>query len=213
MHIPDGFVSLPVNAAAFVAAGGACAYAVRRARQELGERQVPLLGVVAAAIFAGQMLNFSVAGGTSGHLLGAVLAAILLGPWSAAIVMTTVLAVQCLFFQDGGITALGANVLNMAVIGVFAGYAAYRLLGVLFPSRTGKLAATFLAAWLSVMASALAAAVELALSGALPLNVVLPAMAYWHALIGVGEGLITTAAVAYATRTNLVPAPSLAGKA
>jgi cobalt/nickel transport system permease protein len=213
MHLPDGFLNTPTWVGAAVLSTAAVGYAVRRTRAELGERQIPTLGVLAAFIFAAQMVNFPVAGGTSGHLLGAALAAILLGPWPAAIVLTTVLAVQTLFFQDGGITALGANVLNMAVIAVLAGYAAYRLLGALLPARTGKLAATFLAAWVSVMASAAAAALELAFSGTLPLSVVLPAMIYWHALIGLGEGLITTAVVAYATRVNLVPALSLADKA
>ncbi|MGE5552567.1 MAG: energy-coupling factor ABC transporter permease [Betaproteobacteria bacterium] len=213
MHIPDGFLSTPTWAGAAAVATVAVGYAVRRTQQQLGERQVPSLGVLAAFIFAAQMVNFPVAAGTSGHLLGAVLAAILLGPWSAAIVMTTVLAVQCLFFQDGGITALGANVLNMAVIGVFAGYSVYCLLGALFPGRKGRLAATFVASWVSVMASALAAGLELAFSGALPLHIVLPAMTYWHALIGLGEGLITTAVVAYATRIDLIPAPNCVEKA
>ncbi|MDI6870727.1 MAG: energy-coupling factor ABC transporter permease [Bacillota bacterium] len=212
MHIPDGFLDTKTWAGAAALAAAAVSYAVRRTRDELGERQIPTLGVLAAFIFAAQMVNFPIAGGTSGHLLGAVLAAVLLGPWSAMIIMTTVLGVQCLFFQDGGITALGANVLNMGVIGVFAGYGVYRLLGILFPTRTGRLAATFFAAWVSVMVSALAAAAELALSGTLPLTVALPAMLYWHAFIGLGEGMITVAVVEYATRTNLVPALGLAEK-
>src|SRR5690349_21906998 len=117
MHIPDGFLSPEVAAVTGVAAAGAVTHGVRRANATLDERRVPLLGVTAAFVFAAQMLNFPVAGGTSGHFLGAALAAILLGPWLACLVMTVVLAGQAFFFADGGITALGANVLNMGVLG------------------------------------------------------------------------------------------------
>lgn len=197
MHIPDGFLDTKTWVTTAALSTVAVGYAVRKTRDELGERQIPTLGVLAAFIFAAQMVNFPIVGGTSGHLLGAVLAAVLLGPWSASVVLTTVLAVQALFFQDGGITALGANVFNMGVVGVAVGYGVYRLVHAIVPSRTGKLAATFVAAWVSVVAASFAASVELAASGVLPFHVVVTAMTSWHVIIGLGEGVITTAVVAY----------------
>src|SRR5512136_2642456 len=122
MHIPDGFLSTLVSVIFWCLSVVALAYALRRVGKDLGERQVPLMGVLAAAIFAGQMLNFSVTGGTSGHLLGAALATILLGPWAAVLVMTIVVGAQALLFADGGLGALGANWLNMAVISVVVAY-------------------------------------------------------------------------------------------
>lgn len=197
MHIPDGFLDTKTWVTTAALSTAAVGYAVRKTRGELGERQVPTLGVLAAFIFAAQMVNFPIVGGTSGHLLGAVLAAVLLGPWSASIVMTTVLAVQALFFQDGGITALGANVFNMGVVGVAVGYGIYRLISGLAPNRTGKLVGTFVASWASVVAASLVASVELAASGTMPFRVALVAMTGWHVVIGLGEGIITTAVVAY----------------
>ncbi|HHW14542.1 MAG TPA: energy-coupling factor ABC transporter permease [Firmicutes bacterium] len=197
MHIPDGFLDTKTWVTTAALSAVALGYAVRKTRDELGERQIPALGVLAAFVFAAQMVNFPIVGGTSGHLLGAVLAAVLLGPWSASIIITTVLAVQALFFQDGGITALGANVLNMGVIGVAVGYGIYRLVYGITPNRTGRLVATFIASWASVVAASLAASVELAASGVLPFRVVAAAMLFWHVIIGLGEGVITTAVVAY----------------
>ena len=144
MHIPDGFLSLVVALAFWVLSVAAVSIALGRIRHELRERQVPLMGVLAAVIFAGQMLNFSVAGGTSGHLLGAALASILLGPWPAVLVMTSVISVQALVFQDGGLLALGANLFNMAVAGVFIAWGVYRLLIRLLPrARVSRLLAGF----------------------------------------------------------------------
>ncbi len=125
MHIPDGFLSTIVAIVFWAISVVVVAIALRRTGKDLGERQVPLMGVLAAALFAGQMLNFSVTGGTSGHLLGAAIATILLGPWAAVIVMTTVVSVQALIFQDGGLLALGANLFNMAVVGVAVAYFVY----------------------------------------------------------------------------------------
>src|SRR5512143_3753418 len=122
MHIPDGFLSVPVALVLWALSLIVIAYALRRANKDLGEKQVPLMGVLAAAIFAGQMLNFTVAGGTSGHLMGAAIATILLGPWAAVLVLTCVVSVQALIFQDGGLLALGANIFNMGVIGVMVAY-------------------------------------------------------------------------------------------
>ena len=198
MHIPDGFVSAPIAAAGFVAAGVALAVAVRLSNRRLEERLVPLMGVMAAFIFAAQMMNFPVAGGTSGHLLGAALVTILLGPSAAMIVMACVVGVQALIFQDGGVAAMGTNVFNMAVVPVVLSYAVYnglKPLGAL-NGAAGYLAA-FAAAWVSVEAAALFASLELTASGTSPLHVVLPAMLGVHAFIGIGEGLITVAALAF----------------
>jgi cobalt/nickel transport system permease protein len=206
MHIPDGFISVGTAVATYAGSAGAIAYSVRRSNQELHERQVPLMGVMAAFIFAAQMINFRVAAGTSGHLFGGALVAILLGPWAGTLVLTAVLAVQALVFQDGGLLALGANVFNMAVVGVWSAYGLYALLGRLMPGRRGAMVSGFLAAWASVVIAALLAALELALSGTSPLGVVAPAMGLIHMLIGVGEGLITVAVLAFvaATRKDLL---------
>jgi cobalt/nickel transport system permease protein len=207
MHIPDGFVNIPVAAATYVASGGSLAYAVRRTNEELGERQVPLMGVMGAFIFAAQMLNFPVAGGTSGHLIGGALATILLGPWAGMLIMTSVLVVQALIFQDGGLVALGANVFNMGVVACLVGHYAFiwlkRLLG---EGTQGVVISGFVAAWASVVAAAIACALELALSGTSALAVALPAMTLVHILIGIGEGLITVAVLVFlaATRRDLL---------
>ncbi len=209
MHIPDGFLSPPVAAVAALLALAAVARGLRVADATLDEARVPLLGLVAAFVFAAQMLNFPVAGGTSGHFLGATLAAVLLGPWLACLVLAVVLVVQAFAFADGGISALGANVLNMGVLGaLLAGYlllAAQRLLP---HTRRAFLASVAVVSWLAVMAGAAATSVELALSDTVPLGTVLPAMLGVHALIGVGEAVITVAAVSavLASRPDLVAA-------
>jgi cobalt/nickel transport system permease protein len=207
MHIPDGFLSVPVSIVLWLISIVVIAKALKNVRFELGDKQVPLMGVLAAAIFAGQMLNFSVTGGTSGHLLGAALATILLGPWSAVIVMTSVVSVQALLFQDGGILALGANIFNMAIIGVFVSFFMFRLLkNFAGKSREGLLISGFVTAWISIFIASLACAIQLALSGTSPANIAIPAMAAIHALIGIGEGLITAGALAFllATRKDLI---------
>jgi len=207
MHIPDGFLSLGTAVAAWVLAIAVLAYAVARTNRQLGEKQVPLMGVMAAFIFAAQMLNFPVAGGTSGHLIGGALVAILLGPWAGMLVMTAVVAVQALLFQDGGLLALGANVLNMGVIACLVGYYVYAALQrVLSDGHWANLGSAFVAAWCSVFVTSVVCALQLGISGSSPIQVALPAMAGVHALIGVGEGLITVAALAFitATRRDLV---------
>ena len=205
MHIPDGFLSAPVSLVLWALSLIVIAYALRRANKDLGDKQVPLMGVLAAAIFAGQMLNFAVAGGTSGHLLGAALATILLGPWAAVLVMTTVVGVQALIFQDGGLLAMGGNLFNMAVIGVFVSYFVYRTVQRLSGGQKwGVFAGGVLAAWSSIFIASLAAALQLALSGTSPANLSIPAMGGIHAVIG--EALITLGALAflYATRRDLL---------
>ena len=207
MHIPDGFLDNGVAAAVAVPAVAAVGYGVHRAGKTLDDRKVPLLGVTAAFIFAVQMLNFPVAGGTSGHLLGGALAAILLGPWLACIVMAVVISGQAFVFADGGITALGANVFNMGVVGALGIGAAMIAARHLLPrSRAVFLSVAAVGAWASVMLGALLCSVELGISGTVPFATVLPTMLGVHALIGVGEAVITVAAVAavLATRPDLI---------
>ena len=203
LHIPDGFLSAPVSLVGWVVTIGAVAYAARRAERTMSDRAVPLMGVMAAFIFATQMMNFPVAGGTSGHLLGGGLAAILLGPWAAIIVMAAVVGLQALLFQDGGLVVLGANIFNMGILTVAVGYGTFRLLAPF--ARTGSagfIAAAFIAAALSVEVSAIATALQLAVSGTSPLSVALPAMAGVHLLIGLGEGAITAAALSFIRATS-----------
>jgi cobalt/nickel transport system permease protein len=211
MHIPDGFLSVPVALFLWAISAIVVGYALRRANRDLGERQVPLMGVLAAAIFAGQMLNFTVTGGTSGHLLGAALATILLGPWASVLVLTTVVSVQALIFQDGGLLALGGNMFNMAVIGVAVSYMVYRTVQRISANRRwGLWVGGFAAAWFSIVAAALACAIELAASGTSPANIAIPTMGAIHMLIGIGEGLITVGALAFlqAARPDLLQATS-----
>jgi len=207
LHIPDGFLSAGVAACCGLAAIAAVGWGLRVANVDLDEARVPLLGVLAAFIFAAQMLNFPIAGGTSGHFLGATLAAVLLGPWLACLVLAVVIVVQAFAFADGGVSALGANILNMGALGaLLAGYlvaAAGRLLP---RTRVAFLGAAGVASWLAVMAGAAATSVELAASDTVPLATSLPAMLGVHAVIGVGEAVITVAAVSavLAARPDLV---------
>jgi cobalt/nickel transport system permease protein len=209
MHIPDGFLSNEVALACAVPAVAAVGYGLRRADVDLDDRRVPLLGVTAAFVFAAQMLNFPVAGGTSGHFLGAALAALLLGPWLAGLVLAVVLIAQAFVFADGGLTALGANVFNMGVIGgVVVGALMVGVRRVLPDTRAALLGVAAGGAWLAVVAGSAACAVELALSGTVPLGTVLPAMLGVHAVIGIGEAVITAAAMSavLVSRPDLVPA-------
>jgi cobalt/nickel transport system permease protein len=207
MHIPDGFLSVPMAIILWIVSILVVGYALKRVSADLGERQVPIMGVLAAAIFAGQMLNFAVAGGTSGHLIGAALVTIILGPWAATLVLTCVITIQALIFQDGGLLVLGANIFNMAIVGVSVAYMVFRTTRKLVGNRPwGLLAGGFLAAWASVEIAALGTALELGLSGTSPANIAIPAMGGIHALIGIGEGLITIGALAFLrlTRSDLL---------
>ena len=206
MHIPDGFLSIAISVICWVITIVTLGIAISRTNKSLEERQVPLMGVMAAFIFAAQMINFPVAGGTSGHLLGGALAAITLGPWAGMLVMTAVIAVQGLLFQDGGLVVMGANILNMGLLTAAVGYGLYR--SAIGSNRTIKLAVAGVAAWLSVMTGALATSLELWLSGTANLQVVVPAMLVVHALIGLGEALITVAALSFILRTR----PDLLGE-
>jgi cobalt/nickel transport system permease protein len=200
LHIPDGFLSLSISIIFWVITIGLIGLSVRRTQGELGERQVPLMGIMAAFIFAGQMINFPVAGGTSGHFLGGALAAIVLGPWAGMLVMTAVIGLQALLFQDGGLLVMGANIFNMGLVTALIGYGLYR--GVAGQSRGLRFAVAGIAAWLSVMAGALFTGLQLWLSGTSPLEIVMPAMLGVHALIGLGEALVTVAALAFITQVR-----------
>ena len=201
MHIPDGFLSAPVAAgygALSVLGIGVACYRLRAAR----ERNRALLGVSAAFIFAAQMVSFPVAAGTSGHLVGAVLAVALLGLPSAIVVMTSVLIVQCFVFGDGGLFALGANVFNMALVSCVVGACCYRLSRGRSPSQTRRVASVAFAAWCATVAGAASCAEQLALSGAASWALVVPTALGIHALIGIGEAVITALIVAAVLRVR-----------
>ena len=206
LHIPDGFLSITVSVVCWVISVTLISMAVSRTNKSLGEKQVPLMGIMAAFIFAAQMINFPVAGGTSGHLLGGALAAIVLGPWAGMLVMTAVIAVQGLLFQDGGLLVMGANILNMGLLTAAIGYGLYHSL--MNKSQTVRLVMAGIAAWLSVMAGALATSLQLWLSGTSNLQTVVIAMLSVHTLIGIGEALITVSALAFIFRTR----PDLLGE-
>ena len=191
MHIPDGFIDVKTAVASGALAATGVGAALWQAKRTLPARRVPLLGVTAAFVFAAQMLNFPVAGGTSGHLVGGVLAAVLLGPGAAIIVLTTVLLVQCFLFADGGVTALGANIFNMGLVNVFVGYAIYRGVRRLVTGQRGLVLAAAFASWCATVLAAICCAGEIAWSGKVPWRLVFPAMTGVHMLIGIGEGAIT----------------------
>ena len=209
MHVPDGFINAPVSAAAGVVAAGAVAVGLRGARRELDERTAPLAGLVAAFIFAVQMLNFPVAAGTSGHLLGGALAAILVGPYTGVLVIAVVLLMQGVLFADGGLTALGVNITVMGVVTVLVAYALFRGLAKLLPrTRRSVTVASFVAALVSVPAAAAVFTLLYAIGGTtdVPTGKVLTAMVGVHTLIGLGEAVITmlTVGAVVAVRPDLV---------
>ena len=199
-HIPDGFLDAKTLAVTAGLAAVGVTTAVRLAQAQLPPRRVPLLGVTAAFVFAAQMVNFPVAGGTSGHLLGGTLAAVLLGPSGAVLVMTAVLTLQSLIFADGGVLALGANIFNMGMVSGVGGYYVYR--GVRLLGAYGSVAAVPVAAWCGTVMAAIATAGELSLSGVVPWSVGVLAMAGVHMVMGVGEALITTLVVLAISRTR-----------
>src|SRR5918996_2797961 len=174
LHIPDGFLSFFASAICWAISAIILSVAISRTNKSLGEKQIPLMGIMAAFIFAAQMINFPVAGGTSGHLLGGALAAITLGPWAGMLVMTAVISVQALLLQDGGLLVMGANILNMGLITAAIGYGLYRSAST--GSRTLKLTVAGIAAWLSVMAGALFTSLQLWLSGTSQLRGFFPSL-------------------------------------
>jgi cobalt/nickel transport system permease protein len=209
MHVPDGFVDAPTSVATGVIAAGTIAVALRKARNELDERTAPMAGLVAAFIFATQMLNFPVGAGTSGHLLGGALAAVLVGPWTAILCMSTVLLVQGLLFADGGLTALGTNICLMGIVTVGVGWGVFLLVTKILPKNERSIAiGAFFAALISVPSAALMFVVVFEIGGTadIPLSAMMAAMVGWHVLIGVGEAFITglTVSSVLAVRPDLV---------
>jgi cobalt/nickel transport system permease protein len=208
MHIPDGFLNVPVMLVAWVFAIALIALSLKKVEADYQDRAVPLMGVCAAFIFAAQMINFPIPGGTSGHLLGGTLAGVLLGPWAGSLVMSIVFMVQALIFQDGGILALGANILNMGLIGTFGGYYLFRTVRNFVDRQQsghqfkGLVVGTAIAAWLSVVMASALVALQLAISGTVPLAVGLTAMVGWHVMIGLGEALVTVSTVTFIWRSR-----------
>ncbi|MCS7105555.1 MAG: energy-coupling factor ABC transporter permease [Thermofilaceae archaeon] len=193
MHIPDGFLDPVTAGVTYLIALSYTVYAFKKARSS----RVELLAPVSASIFVAQMLNWPLPGGTSLHFVGGALAGILLGPWNGYMAMFLVLLVQTLIFHDGGITAFGANLLNMAILSVYTGYVFYKSFA-RFPGR-GKVIGSFLGGWLSLVVAGLACGLQLGVSTQFPHNVTLavPVMAGWHAVLGLAEGVITAAVVSY----------------
>lgn len=209
MHVPDGFLDAQTSIATAVVAGGVVAASLARARRELDDRTAPLAGLVAVFVFASQMLNFPVGAGTSGHLIGATLAAVLVGPATATLCITVVLTVQALLFADGGVSALGTNVLLMGIVAVWVGWGVFRGVLYLLPRRLSSVSlAAAAGALVSVPSAALAFVGLYAVGGAapIPLSSLASAMVGWHAVIGLGEALITFLAVTsiLAARPDLV---------
>jgi len=204
LHIPDGFLSGQVAAGCAVVSAGALGWAVHQCNKNLQQRQVPFMGLMAAFVFAAQMLNFPVAGGTSGHVVGGFLLCALLGPGPGILAIFIVLLIQALLFQDGGISALGANLLNMGIVPAVLSYPLYKLL------RKTAIAA-FICGWLAVVLGAALCAFELALSGAAAAKVVFPAMVGVHSLIGIGEGLATVAVLKFLRSHKLGLTPLVEG--
>jgi cobalt/nickel transport system permease protein len=204
MHIPDGYLSLPVSLVTGGIAIALIALSLNRVQSEYKERTVPLMGVCAAFIFAAQMINFPIVGGTSGHLMGGTLAGVLLGPWAGTLVMSVVFIVQTVMFQDGGLTALGANITIMGLIGTFGGYYLYRAIRFLIGRNTwlGMSVSTAIASWTSVVMAAAVCAVLLAISDTVPLALGMTAMLSWHFMIGIGEAFITLAVTSFIWKTR-----------
>jgi cobalt/nickel transport system permease protein len=202
-HIPDGFLSAPVLAGAAVLSVAALGVAARRSGHDLGERQAPLLGAATAFVFAAQMFDFPLGAGSSAHLLGGVLVAVLAGPWVAMLALFSVVLIQALLFQDGGIAALGANTLNLAVIGAGGGWLVYRWLVVLLgEGARRRLAAAGLAGFVSALATGVAAGLQLGLSGMVPLRTGVLVVGGAHVLVGVAEGVLTVGILAMVLRAR-----------
>jgi cobalt/nickel transport system permease protein len=191
MHVSDGFLDAKTAVATGTLAAIGLGVALRQTRTQLPPRRIPLLGLAAAFVFAAQMLNFPVMGGTSGHLIGGVLVAVLLGPSAATVVLASVLIVQCFIFADGGISALGANIFNMAIVSPISGYGIYRLVRRMVTGQRGLILGAAFAGWCATVLAAVSCAGQLALAGVVSWTTVFPAMANIHILIGIGEGLMT----------------------
>lgn len=209
MHVPDGFFDAPTSVVTGAVAAGAVVVALKKSRAELDERTAPMAGLVAAFIFAVQMLNFPVGAGTSGHLMGGALAAVLVGPWTGILCMSVVLLVQGLLFADGGLTALGTNIVLMGVVTVGVGWIVFQgVLAVMRKNEGTVVVGSFLGALLSVPAAALVFVALFEVGGTVDLSLpaLITAMVGWHVLIGIGEAIITalTVSAVIAVRPDLV---------
>ena len=197
MHIPDGFVDLKTAISTGMVSAGGLAVAIYKVKSYFKAKVIALMGVISALIFALQMINFTIPGGTSGHLLGGALAAIVLGPHAGAVVVAVVLIVQAFIFMDGGVVAIGSNIFNMAIIGVYGSYLIYWLIIKISKSRVVFFTAVALASWLSVVIASFFAALELGISGTYAMGITIKAMTGVHAIIGIGEAVITLAVIAF----------------
>lgn len=213
MHIPDGFLDLFTCAIMYAISSILCLQAFRKVKQVLEEEHVPLMSLLTAGVFASQMLNFPIIGGTSGHLIGGTLVAIFLGPYAAIVSMSIILAIQSFVFADGGITALGANIFNMGVIAACS-YYIYVLVRKLASGKRGVLMGSAIASWIAVVMGAVACGIEIGLSPAFlyDVRITVLIMVFWHVIIGVGEALITSSVVAFtlSTRPDLLELPKIA---
>ncbi len=197
MHVPDGFLTNRLAVSLDVVSGIGIFFAARRAKVDLSGRMVPIMGVLGAFVFAAQMLNFPVLGGTSGHLVGGALLSILLGPMTGFLTIATVVIAQALFLQDGGLIALGANVFNIGAVASFTGYALFKLLGVGASGGKRMFLAGFVAGWGSLIVSSACCALEMGLSGAIPLHIGLTTMVGYHAIVGIVEGMLTAGVLSF----------------
>ena len=202
MHLPDGVLDVKIWASLDAVSAGTVAYAIRQTTRRMDEKQIPTMGVMAAFVFAAQLMNIPTPGGPPIHLVGAVLAAVMLGPWPATIVMTAVLAVQALLLQDGGLLALGANVFNIGIIGTLGGYGVFVVVRRLVKGDKGILAGTFIAAWVSIIASTGAVAAQMIFSGATPAELVLPVLGGINLVVGAIEGLMTATIVGFVLKVR-----------
>ncbi|BCJ85201.1 energy-coupling factor ABC transporter permease [Effusibacillus dendaii] len=211
MHIPDGFLDSKTWLSLSVISASGISLAIKKSKIGLDESKVPMIGITAAFLFAAQMVNFPIGGATSGHLNGAFLATVLFGPWISILLMTTVNFIQAIFFQDGGITALGANIFNMGIVTSLLAFVLYQPIRRMKDGYL-KLTSTFLAAWAVVVISSVFVALELAVSGTVPLAPAIKSMAGWHSIIGIGEGIVSTILLHYLAERKVPSALSSEGQ-
>lgn len=202
MHIPDGFLTPAVWGAFDVVGAAAVAVGLYQTSKSLQEKAVPMMGVLSAFVFAAQMLNVPVSGGTSGHFLGGALVGIVLGPWTGLVVMAIILSVQCLVFQDGGIAALGANIFNMGILGCWLSAYLFRLMHTLWPGTRGRFCASFTASWLTILLASLSCAAQLTYSGVVSMKLAVVVIGGVHSILGLVEGLVTATVIASLARTR-----------
>lgn len=211
MHIPDGFLDAKTSISFWGVSIVFLSYSVKKIREELNEKTIPLMGVLGAFVFAAQMLNFPILNGTSGHFVGGVLLGIFVGPFAGFITMSSILLIQSLLFADGGIITLGANIFNMGVIGTILGFYLYRIFLKIF--KNNFIISSFLSGFLAIVLGAISCSIQLTFSDVIPIYLGLPTMAGIHALIGIPEGVITSLILnfIYKIRKDLINLESLGG--